>query len=1109
MKFLLCILCAALLLQNIPVFASEIETDGDFSVPRGEGSVYNLNIDWKAKRPEVAFPLADALASEVRDGKNFYDIGYDDSAWENVSIPHPINAEDSFDNLIADAGEASLYRGFTFYRKEFVLPGKELCHKVIAEFESVRQSIYLYLNGQFVGYYEAGTAPIGFDITAFVKAGEVNILAAATENTAYRGAAFVMKETIAGNTPGDQSGVGYQWNQKDFNEVQGGICGNVNLYTSPLLYQTRPLYNNLKTTGNYIYADDFDIKSKTARINVRAEIRNETGSDKSASLDVYIVENGTLKAVFSSGEGVIPAAWDAGAVFQTVVPADAYEENPAPTNAQTVAVTYLTAAKEVSGLNFWSPKSPFLYDVYTVLKVDGKAIDVQKTVTGFRKVAFDAKDGLLINDEPYYLRGYAQRSTNEWAVIGVANDHLTDYDMSLVRQSGADFIRWMHVTPKPAAIRSGDKYGVVSVCPAGDKEGDQSGRCWDQRVEAMRDAIIYFRNSPSVIFYEAGNAAITDEHMREMTQIKNLLDPDGGRYMGCRSITSPEQLSEAEWVGTMIYRYDASAKKSMNELGRQLPMLETEFKRDESPRRVWDDYSPPDYDYVNKYLGDGAKKKDGFDVWDLTQEDMVRSLASAYDGYAYFYNNRIGGSECDYYSGAAMMVWSDSNMHGRNSGSENCRTSGRVDAVRIKKESFYAVKAMQSEEAEVHIVGHWNYPANTAENYNYRDKEWNGTYWEYTPASLRRDPTKKTVYVVGSALCDKVELYINGALAGVCDEPTDEFIYEFPDIDVTLSGEVTAIAYSAQGKAIAQDKIETAGEPYALRLTPVTGPRGFLADGSDICFFDVEVVDEKGRVCPTCYEKITFTCEGEGVFLGGYNSGKYDDESVIHKPFCFAECGTNRVFVRSTRQSGEFKLSASMGSLSSVSSVVSLPVENDGGLSQTPQQAYAKNDFETAKPQKLFDRLTAQNVAEAKASLIKRGAAQSAEKDVYSVFVNGSEVKFSSPPYRPDSSSGVVCELRPVLDSLGAKYTYQTSGALPDELKSFSLPLLTLASGAEIVCGETAIRANGESNLTNAEFYTENGELIAELAPVLNYVPDISVFTDAEKKAVYITSQSE
>lgn len=59
-----------------------------------------------------------------------------------------------------------------------------------------------------------------------------------------------------------------------------------------------------------------------------------------------------------------------------------------------------------------------------------------KKETGFRKVEYDINNGgLRINDKSVYLKGYAQRSTNEWAVIGVANDWLTDIDMQLIKES--------------------------------------------------------------------------------------------------------------------------------------------------------------------------------------------------------------------------------------------------------------------------------------------------------------------------------------------------------------------------------------------------------------------------------------------------------------------------------------------------------------------------------------------------------------------------------------------------------------------------------------------------------------------------------------------------
>ena len=250
--------------------------------------------------------------------------------------------------------------------------------------------------------------------------------------------------------------------------------------------------------------------------------------------------------------------------FMTTVPDDAYDDNPAATSTETVDVTKIVASAKCEDMKFWSPDSPNLYDVYTVIKdSEGNVLDVQKTTTGFRKVEYDINDGgLKINDQPVWLTGYAQRSTNEWAVIGVANDWLQDLDMQWIKESNSNFIRWMHVAPKPSQIRSGDKYGVVSACPAGDKEADVDGRAWDQRVEAMRDAMIYFKNSPSVIFWEAGNNAVTAAHQQEMTDLKNILDPNGERFCGCRTISSTDQIQAADYVGTMLNRHASNAKRS-------------------------------------------------------------------------------------------------------------------------------------------------------------------------------------------------------------------------------------------------------------------------------------------------------------------------------------------------------------------------------------------------------------------------------------------------------------------------------------------------------------------------------------------------------------------
>ena len=95
-----------------------------------------------------------------------------------------------------------------------------------------------------------------------------------------------------------------------------------------------------------------------------------------------------------------------------------------------------------------------------------------------------------------------------------------------------------------------------------------------------------------------------------------------------------------------------------------------------------------------------------------------------------------------------MMVWSDSNMHNRNTGTENCRTSGKVDPVRIKKDVFYTMQTIQSTTPKLHIVGHWNYPQLSDDTYNYPLKSYNGTYWEETGETNFRDAHNKTANVI-------------------------------------------------------------------------------------------------------------------------------------------------------------------------------------------------------------------------------------------------------------------------------------------------------------------------------------------------------------------------
>ena len=933
--------------------------DRVYTVPAAPNVDYNMNTDWKFKLADVSIgsdtqPVKTALQNTVdAQGHKLYEKEFDDSSWETVSVPHNYSDDALFDNLAQGGGDGG-NRAIALYRKHFTVGAEHTGKKMLLEFEGLRQAAFVWVNGQYIGSYEAGVDPFGMDITAHVVCGQDNVIALVNDGTTGRGMTQYHKETRPGSDPGERDGTAYQWNSNDFNPTVAGLTRDVILHVKNPVYQTLPLYSNLKTMGAYVYGSDFDIPEKTATITVEAEVRNESNAAADLSLEVAVVDrSGKLQYAFTSdGTESVPVAADKGTVFKTVVASDAYDENPAKTDTSTVEVKKITASAKVGGLRFWSTKDPYLYNVYSVLKSGNEVLDVTKITTGFRKVETlgGTSGGVYINDELVWLTGYAQRSTNEWAAIGSAVDWLRDYDMAMVRESNGNFIRWMHVAAQPVDIRAADKYGVACIQPAGDKEGEPAAgtyhnRQWDQRVEAMRDTIIYFRNSPSILFWEAGNSFIRAAYMKEMTDLRKELDPHGMRAMGCRALADEQDaVDESEYVGTMLGRKveDDNGFTGNGELTRdKRAILESEYHREESPRRVWDDYSPPDYDYVHGSVY-GLTDTEG-DSWDMTAEDFLRTAVKEYNRY--FKNRVSSNSSRPIYSAAAALCWTDSTQHGRNHLTENARMSGRVDPARVKKQSFYAYQVLQSTKPAVYVMGHWNYSENKSDY----------------PKGL--DPTDKTVYVIASN-CKYVELLINGESVAKNGSPENGFLYAFKNIDVTQHGKIEAIARNTKGEELARHTIETAGEAAEIRLTPHTGPEGLLADGSDIAYFDVEIVDANGIVLPLDYRQLNLSLTGDATLRGGYNSGYYvnygtgfmsasdahyktvNGKNVIHvgelnadPNVIRAECGTNRVFVRAGRQAGNITLTVSGGGLTASSTITSKTFTADNGLTvQKPQQ---------------------------------------------------------------------------------------------------------------------------------------------------------------------------
>ena len=810
-----------------------------YTPPASPRATLNFNPGWKFIRADV--PNAEQVA-------------FDDSKWSDVSAPHTYNDVDSYTALISHSGgDRRAWTGITWYRKHFKLPAGAKDGKVFLEFEGLKQAGRFWVNGKFAGKYENGITPVGLDLTGLVNFGD-------TENV------IAVKVDNSNDYKEEATGVEFEWMGRAFNPNYGGLNHDIWLHLTGKVYQTLPLYENLKTTGIYIYPSNFSISNKTCDVNIESQVKNESGDQQSITLAAVVVD----------------AAGKVCAKFQS----DASDLVSGETEV-------FTASGKLADAKFWSDENPNLYDVYSILTVNDKVVDVQKIQTGFRKAEFKGgtgTGGIWLNEKFVWLTGYAQRSADDWAALGEAYpDWMHDYNAELVRSTHANYIRWMHISPQAVDVRGCDKTGIIEVCPAGDKEGDPvldkrlppetAARQWEQRAEVMRDAMIYFRNNPSILFWEAGNNGVTTPHLQQMMDLQKQFDPNGGRVVGCRTLNEPSATPIAGYFGVMIGQDPRTdALQGRTEMFRaysaerrdRAPFIETEDFRDEAARRFWDDYSPPHFGF----------KKGPNDTYNWNSETFCLAAAARYHDY---FINRISNPDPAHskWSGYASIYWSDSNADGRQDSSEVCRVSGKVDSVRLPKQAYYVYRVMQNPAPDIHIIGHWTYPTNTV----------------------------KTIYVAANH-CDAVELFVNGKSKGVSTTPKDGCIFSFPGIQFE-AGKISAVA-KAKDKIVAQDEIETAGEAKKLRLTPHVGLNGLQADGSDVAFFDVEVVDAQGRRCPTDEARVDFKLDGPAIWRGGYNSGKINSVNNL----CLdTECGINRIAIRSTSAPGKITLTATRAGL--------------------------------------------------------------------------------------------------------------------------------------------------------------------------------------------------
>jgi beta-galactosidase len=617
------------------------------------------------------------------------------------------------------------------------------------------------------------------------------------------------------------------YNNPHWHPAHGGLYRNVYLHVTDPAHITLPLYTALGSVGTYAYATDFTTNS--ANVAVEAEVANEYAQAKSL----------TLHTVVRSAEGGTVLSWD-----QTLA---------APAESK---VTF-SGSGALQNPKRWEPLYPYLYTVETTLEMDGQIVDGCRTSLGIRSVIFNRYTGFFINDRHVKLQGWGQKPTDEWPGLGAAQpDWMHDFTLKLMHDAGGNFVRWGHCAGGPAQIRAANQYGIITEQPGVDGEGDTT-TWWNLRASAFRDMLVYYRNSPCILIWEGGNQSVSLAHVQQLRGYVDTYDPHGGRAYSHR------HTSDA-----MAPYCDISIGTEGSHEQPQLPVVEGEYDREEAPRRVWDRSTPP---WTNYHAATNAS-------YDLTAEQFAANETTQY--------KKIAGAD---HCGGANWIFSDSTSGGRVP-SEVCRVSGEVDGVRLPKEAYYVCRVIFSDDRDLHLIGHWNYPPGTVKN----------------------------IYVASD--CDQVELYVNGVSQGrhAPAQITNPYLFAFTNV-AWQAGTISATGYVAS-VAVAGMSKHTTGDAIALRVTPVVGPAGLQA-GADVALFDVEAVDALGERVPTWYGRVDFDVSGPGAWRGGYNSGMTNS---VNNSWLDLESGINRVAVRTALAPGILTLLATNETLGSATGMVTV-----------------------------------------------------------------------------------------------------------------------------------------------------------------------------------------
>lgn len=753
-------------------------------------------------------------------------VGFDDSGWESVTVPHdwaiygPFDRDNDLQNVAVTQNfetEASVktgrtgglpYVGVGWYRTVFdVEPDRQ----VTLVFDGAMSEARVYVNGKEACFWPYGYNSFHCDVTGLLNGdGKGNVLAVRLENRPQSSRWY----------PG------------------AGLYRNVHVVTTGKVHV--PVWGTQVTTPHV--AEDY------------ASVCLKTTVDGAGSTELTVVTD-----IVSPDGQVVASKKNRGYI----------------NHGQPFVQNFLV---EKPGL--WSPESPLLYRAVSKIYSGDTLLDTYTTRFGIRSIEFVADKGFFLNGRHRKFQGVCNH--HDLGPLGAAvNVAALRHQLVLLKDMGCDAIRTTHNMPAPELVALCDEMGFMVMVEPFDEwdiakcENGYHRYFGEWAEKDMVNMLHQYRNNPSVVMWSIGNEVPTQcspegyKVAKFLQDICHREDPTRPVTCGMDQVSCVLDNGFASMIDIPGFNYRTHRYQEAYDRLPQNLVLGSETSSTVSSRGV---YKFPAVRRADAMYDDHQSSSYDLEYCSWSNiPDLDFALSDDYDW-------TLG-----------QFVWTGFDYLGEPSPYDtdawpnHSSMFGIIDLASIPKDRYYLYRSQWNRDAgTLHILPHWN---------------WEGYEGKEIP-----------VFVYTSY--PSAELFVNGKSYGMQskNDSTVENRYRLMWHNVVYEpGEVKVVAYGVDGNAVAEKVVRTAGEPHHIEL--VTDRTSLQADGKDLAYVTLRIVDKDGNLCPSDGRLVSFKVKGAGKYRASAN-GDPTCLDLFHLPEMHAFNGMLTIIVQSGEEAGMIELQA-------------------------------------------------------------------------------------------------------------------------------------------------------------------------------------------------------